>query len=111
MESLPFSSPDEFPTPRNLSAIVSGLNDRQAHGQYHKNALPVTVMTCGSRILSACAVLALNGNFCVVQPNTVCRTSHHLGPTGIIEGADSVLKDRALDHTEGFDRTNGHARA
>jgi hypothetical protein len=31
MESLPFSSPDEFPTPRNLSACVSGLNDRQAH--------------------------------------------------------------------------------
>src|SRR4029077_3732315 len=36
MESLPFSSPDEFPTPRNLSAYFSGLNDRQAHGQYHK---------------------------------------------------------------------------
>jgi len=34
MESLPFSSPDEFPTPRNPSACFSGLNDRQAHGQY-----------------------------------------------------------------------------
>ena len=45
--------------------------------------LPVTVMTCGSRNFSACAVLTLNGNFCVVQPNTVCRISHHLGPTGI----------------------------
>ena len=29
---------------------------------------------CGSRIFSACAVLTLNGNFCVVQPNSVCRT-------------------------------------
>src|SRR4029079_16194089 len=28
MELLPFSSPDEFPTPRNLSACFSGLNDR-----------------------------------------------------------------------------------
>jgi len=36
MESLPFSSPDEFPTLRNLLACFSGLNDRQAHGQYHK---------------------------------------------------------------------------
>jgi hypothetical protein len=26
MELLPFSSPDEFPTPRNLSAYFSGLN-------------------------------------------------------------------------------------
>jgi hypothetical protein len=25
--ALPFSSPDEFPTPRNLSANVVGLND------------------------------------------------------------------------------------
>jgi hypothetical protein len=40
MESLPFSSPDEFPTPRNLSACFSGLNDRQAHGQYHKTPCP-----------------------------------------------------------------------
>ena len=40
MESLPFSSPDEFPTPRNLSACFSGLNDRQAHGQYHKTLCP-----------------------------------------------------------------------
>jgi hypothetical protein len=29
MESLPFSSPGEFPTPRSLSACFSGLNDRQ----------------------------------------------------------------------------------
>ena len=36
MESLPFSSPDEFPTPRNLSACFFDLNDRQAHGQYRK---------------------------------------------------------------------------
>jgi hypothetical protein len=35
-ESLQFSSPDEFPTPRNFSACFSGLNDRQAHGQCHK---------------------------------------------------------------------------
>jgi len=27
--------------------------------------------------------LDANGNFCVVQPNTVCRISHHFGPTGI----------------------------
>src|SRR5947207_9524414 len=40
-------------------------------------------MTCGSRIFSACAVLTPNGNFCVVHPKTVCRISHHLGPTGI----------------------------
>src|SRR6266550_3008471 len=33
-------------------------------------------MTCGSRIFSVCAVLTLNGNFCVVQLNTVCRISH-----------------------------------
>src|SRR5438874_12990944 len=83
MELLPFSSADEFPTPHNLSACFSGLNDRQAHGQYHKTLCPSTVMTCGSRILRACAVLTLNGNFCVVQPNTVCRISHHLSPTGI----------------------------
>jgi hypothetical protein len=31
-ESLPFSSPDEFPTPRNLSVCFSGLSDRQVHG-------------------------------------------------------------------------------
>ena len=36
MESLPFSSPDEFPTPRNLSEYFSGLNDRQAHGHIIK---------------------------------------------------------------------------
>jgi hypothetical protein len=30
MESLPFSSPDEFPTPRNLSACFFGLSDRQS---------------------------------------------------------------------------------
>src|SRR6266481_2357093 len=40
MESLPFSSRDEFPTPRNLSACFSGLIDRQAHGQYHKTLCP-----------------------------------------------------------------------
>src|SRR4029077_11308742 len=40
MESLPFSSPDEFPTPRNLSACFFDLNDRQAHGQYHKMPCP-----------------------------------------------------------------------
>src|SRR6476660_1439866 len=40
-------------------------------------------MTCASRIFRACAVLTRNGNFCVVQPNTVCRISHHFGPTGI----------------------------
>src|SRR5678815_1394577 len=40
-------------------------------------------MTYRSRIFSACAVFTLNGNFCVVQPNTVCRISHHFGPTGI----------------------------
>jgi hypothetical protein len=38
MESLPFSSPDESPTPRNLSACFSGLNDRQAHGQVQQTA-------------------------------------------------------------------------
>ena len=36
MESLPFSSPDEFPRPRDLLACFSGLNDRQADGPYHK---------------------------------------------------------------------------
>src|SRR4029453_15860881 len=33
MESLPFSSPDEFPKPRNLSACFFGLNDRRAHSR------------------------------------------------------------------------------
>jgi hypothetical protein len=36
MESLPFSSPDGFPTRHNLSVWFSGLNGPQAHGQYHK---------------------------------------------------------------------------
>jgi hypothetical protein len=40
MELLPFSLPDEFPTPRNLSGCFSGLNDRQAHGQCHKALCP-----------------------------------------------------------------------
>jgi hypothetical protein len=44
-----------------------------------KNPLPVTVMTCGSRILSVCAVLTLKGNFWVVQLNTICLISHHFG--------------------------------
>jgi hypothetical protein len=34
--SLPFSSPDEFPTPRNLSVSVSGLNDPLARVQCHR---------------------------------------------------------------------------
>jgi hypothetical protein len=40
MELLPFSSPDEFPTPRSFLACFSGLNDRQEHGQYHKRLCP-----------------------------------------------------------------------
>jgi len=28
-------------------------------------------------------ILTPNGNFCVVQPNTICRISHHFGLTGI----------------------------
>ena len=43
-----------------------------------------------------------------------CPTEYclpNLGPTGIIEGAGSVLKDRALDHTGGFGTTNALARA
>ena len=38
--SLPFSTPDEFPTPRNLSVFFSGLNDRQARDQYRKMLCP-----------------------------------------------------------------------
>jgi type IV pilus assembly protein PilM len=34
--SLPFSSPDEFPTPRNLWVSFADLNGRRAHVQYHK---------------------------------------------------------------------------
>jgi hypothetical protein len=43
MESLPFSLPDEFPTPHNLSACSCGLNDRQAQGQYYKTLCDIHI--------------------------------------------------------------------
>ena len=48
-----------------------------------KKALPVTVITCGSRTSSFWESLKLKGKLCVVQPKTVCRSSHHVEPTGI----------------------------
>jgi hypothetical protein len=47
--SLPFSSPDESPTPRNLSAWFSGLNDRQARGRTHKDRAFVLFTNHGGR--------------------------------------------------------------
>src|SRR5207248_1216639 len=63
-------------------------------------------MTCGARIFSACAVLTLNGNFCVVQPNTVCRISHHLEPTGISALTVATLFPVASSSASTIDASN-----
>jgi len=75
-------SPDEFPTPRNLAVSVYGLNDRLARVPCRRPLARDSDDVLLANF-SACAVLTPNGNFCVVQPNTVCRISHHFGPTGI----------------------------
>ena len=42
----------------------------------------MTVIICGSRISSFWESLKLKGKLCVVQPKTVCRSSHQVGPSG-----------------------------
>ena len=42
----------------------------------------MTVIICGSRISSFCESLKVKGKLCVVQPKTVCRSSHQLGADG-----------------------------
>jgi hypothetical protein len=46
--SLPFSLPDEFPTPRNLSASFSGSSDWRARGQCRKTLCPSAAAGTGN---------------------------------------------------------------
>jgi hypothetical protein len=52
---------DGLPTPHNLRACFADWNDPRARSQCHKKAFPVTVITCGSRSFSVCAVLTIAG--------------------------------------------------
>jgi len=79
MEPSPFSSPDEFPTPRNFLACFSGLNDRQAHGE--RGALrrcnsPMSDIGegfCDSPLLPSLAT----AGFCLQSVARSCRVAIH----------------------------------
>ena len=76
-------SRDEFPKLRISSALARRFELSGDACWTSKKAWPVTVIICGSRISSFWESLKLKGKLCVVQPKTVCRSSHHVEPTGI----------------------------
>ena len=60
-----------------LTAIVRGSRVGNVVKGFARNSDDVL------RNCKVVTLLTVNGDFCFVQPNTICRISHHFGPTGI----------------------------